>query len=135
MISLPSGIFRPGPPEPEAAFRERVGRPGTVPAVEGSPAHPRPRRWRRRPGVLWRRTLRGLVVLAPDGDEPVAVTGSVDELWDLLETPHRLDELVGTLASRYPDIDPTVLEGDVGAVLDRLEEVGALERLNEMSLQ
>jgi hypothetical protein len=74
-------------------------------------------------------------VLAPDGDEPVAVTGSVDELWDLLETPHRLDELVGTLASRYPDIDPTVLEGDVGAVLDRLEEVGALERLNEMSLQ
>jgi len=98
------------------------------PPVSRQAADASGRRWRRRPGTTWRRTLRGVVVLAPAAPEPVAVTGSVDELWALLDRPRSLPELVSALSESF-DVPSEVLAADVARVLDQLDAAGALEAL------
>jgi hypothetical protein len=103
--------------------------PVSLGTVEGHAERPdQRRRWRRRPGTAWRRTLSGLVVLGPGRSEPVAVTGSVGELWALLERPRTVDELVTTLSSQY-EVAPARLEQDVAELLHRLDEAGVLDTL------
>jgi hypothetical protein len=67
-----------------------------------------------------------VVVLAPEVPEPVAVTGSVGPLWQLLETPQSLPELVDALVTAY-DVPREVLTTDVARVLEQLDAAGALE--------
>ncbi len=97
----------------------------TMGEPEVQPAH---RRWRRRPDVAWRTTLRGVVIFAPAAPAPVTIVGSGQEVWSLLERPHSLDELVAALSERYPAPETTI-RADVSALLGQLSRLGALDEL------
>ena len=87
-------------------------------------------RWFRRPGVLWRRSLDAVVFLGPEEDEPHTLLGGGPEVWELLIEPRTLAGLVAALADRH-DTGSAVLERDVLAVLDQLQRLGAVVRLDE----
>jgi hypothetical protein len=54
------------------------------------------------------------------GLNPVGV-----QVWNLLPPKHStVEELVGILAGTYPDVERTVLEEDVTALLDELKASG-----------
>jgi hypothetical protein len=82
--------------------------------------------WRRRDDVLWRRSLDAVILLPVGVDEPVTLPGTGASVWDLLEEPATLAELVATLTDAYDDADPTVVEDDVRALLAELEALGAV---------
>ena len=81
--------------------------------------------WRRREDVLWRRSLDSVILLPVGVDEPVTLPGTGASVWDVLETPAALAELVAILSDAY-DEDPAVVEHDVRALLAELESLGAV---------
>jgi hypothetical protein len=81
--------------------------------------------WRRRDDVLWRRSLDAVILLPVGADEPVTLPGTGAIVWDLLEEPATLPELVATLAEAYEE-DPAVVEHDVVALLTELENLAAV---------
>ena len=81
--------------------------------------------WRRRDDVLWRRSLDAVILLPVGVEDPVTLPGTGASVWDVLETPASLTELVEVLADAY-DADPAVVEHDVRALLAELEELGAV---------
>jgi hypothetical protein len=83
--------------------------------------------WRRRDDVLWRRSLDAVIVLPVGADEPLTLPGTGAAVWDLLEEPASLAELVAALAEVYEE-DPAVVELDVTTLLAELEDLGAVTR-------
>ena len=81
--------------------------------------------WRRRSDVLCRRSLVAVILLPPGVDEPITLPGTGAAVWDLLEEPATLAELVALLADVY-DEDPTVVEHDVQTLLGELKGLGAV---------
>ena len=82
--------------------------------------------WTRSDRVLFRRVTGGvLVLLLPDG-EPELVTGPGGDLWDLLEIPRTLGELVTDLAERYAH-DAAAVERDLRRTVDELHDRGLVE--------
>jgi Coenzyme PQQ synthesis protein D (PqqD) len=67
-------------------------------------------------------------VLAPGAEEPLTVTGSGQDVWDLLDRPQSTEELVSALSSRFT-ADPATIRDDVVALVERLAAAGALEEL------
>lgn len=49
------------------------------------------------------------------------------DIWRLLEQPRSFDYLCTCLAERY-HVDAETISGDIGALLDRLGELGVLEK-------
>lgn len=92
-------------------------------AVPDSPAP----RWRRCPEVLWRRSLEAVVLLPPGLAEPVTLAGSGPALWELLVEPGTVAQLATVLA-RDHDADPATIESDIVPVIERLADIGAVER-------
>jgi hypothetical protein len=89
-----------------------------------------PPAYRRRPDVLWRRSLQAVLLLPPGRDDVVTVGGTGGEVWDLLDTWRSVDGLVELLAPRY-EADPAEIARDVEALLGDLEALGALEMAAE----
>jgi len=87
-----------------------------------------PTRLHRAPHVLWRRTLDTVLLLPPGIDEPFVLAGTGPALWELLAEPRALDDLVAVLAAAY-EADPDVVAADVAPTVDRLTELGAIERV------
>ena len=81
--------------------------------------------WRRREDVLWRRSLDAVILLPADAEDPVTLPGTGASVWDLLEEPASLAELVTVLAEAY-DEDPAVVDHDARALLAELESLGAV---------
>jgi hypothetical protein len=81
--------------------------------------------WRRREDVLWRRSLDSVILLPVGVEDPVTLPGTGASVWDLLEEPASLAELVAILADAY-DADAGVVEHDVRALLAELESLGAV---------
>jgi hypothetical protein len=77
--------------------------------------------WVRREHVLSREALGEVVLLAPDGDEPIALADPADAVWHLLATPQRLDDLVAELAD---GTHPEVVRDAIDGVLQRLLRAG-----------
>ena len=85
-------------------------------------------RWRRRADVLWRRAVDAVVLLPVGADDPVLLPGTGAAVWELLEQPATLDELLAALREVYgTDADAASVEADVVALLDRLVGLGAVE--------
>ena len=84
--------------------------------------------YRRRPDVLWRRSLDTVLCLPPEGTEPVTLADTGPEVWDLLQSPHSLAELSAELASRH-GADPDVVAADVRPVFERLAALGLIEQV------
>jgi hypothetical protein len=73
----------------------------------------------RAPGVLWR-DLPGEVLLLDDSmTTPVAVVGPTAEVWDLLDVPRTVEELVHVLATTHGETEDVVGTG-VRATIDEL---------------
>jgi hypothetical protein len=84
--------------------------------------------WARAEQVLWRRTLRGVVVLPTLGaTEPVALRGPAAGIWELLAEPMTAADLVAAMAATY-GVHEEQVANDVGGALDVMLELGALCR-------
>jgi coenzyme PQQ synthesis protein D (PqqD) len=67
------------------------------------------------------------VILLPVGvDDPVTLPGTGASVWDLLEEPATLAELVSILSEAYQPADPSEVERDVRSLLAELESLGAV---------
>lgn len=74
--------------------------------------------WMRRADVLWRTTADRVLLLAPEADEVVTVSGPGVAVWLLLDHPQAFDELVTHLAELYgaeqarvaADLDPLLAD-------------------------
>jgi hypothetical protein len=84
--------------------------------------------YRRRPEVLWRRSLDAVVLLPPGVAEPVTLAGTGPELWELLAEAHTLEDLAATLGTRH-EADPGVVHADLEPIVARLVDAGAVERV------
>jgi hypothetical protein len=72
--------------------------------------------------VLWRTAPRYLVLATVDGG-PIEVLGPGADVWDALDRPRALDDIVGRLSLRY-EADPCRITADVAELLERLGEQG-----------
>jgi Coenzyme PQQ synthesis protein D (PqqD) len=84
------------------------------------------RAYRRRPHVLWRRSLGAVLCLPPEAMEPITLAGTGPEVWELLDSPRSLDDLAAELATRHR-ADPDLIASDVTPVLERLTALGVVE--------
>jgi hypothetical protein len=82
------------------------------------------RRFVRSPTVLWRRTLRGVVLRPVDG-EAIMLDGSGWLVWNALASALTLEELGERLAARTAG-DAKTIAADVQPVLDEMTRVGAV---------
>lgn len=82
---------------------------------------------RRSQGVVWRRTMDGIVVLPAHADEPIALLGAAASVWELLAEPLTASEVVAALASHY-EVAPEQVTSEIRATLDGLLRRGALCR-------
>ena len=80
---------------------------------------------RRHPGVLWRASLDGVVVLPTAGEAPLHISSPGDALWALLEEPKTLGELAGQLAE-IPGVDREQVVRDIGILIEELLASGAV---------
>ncbi len=79
----------------------------------------------RAPGVLSRRSLDGVLVLAPDENAPLHISPPGDRIWELLAQSTTADQLTDCLANLY-DAGDDVVQADVQRVLATLWDVGAI---------
>jgi hypothetical protein len=82
--------------------------------------------WQWARDVLTRRSLDTWLVMAPGGGGPSTLAGSAAEVWDLLDQPRTLADLVGALAERYA-VGEDELRTDLVAVLDDLGAKGLVD--------
>lgn len=82
-------------------------------------------RWSRSPDALWRSTLDAVVLLsaARSDTDPLVVDGPGVQLWDIIEEPATLDEIVAELSETF-DGEPDVMARDISGLLERLREEG-----------
>lgn len=74
--------------------------------------------WTRRADVLWRTTADRVLLLAPEADEVVTVSGPGVAVWLLLDQPQGFDDLVVHLSDLYgaeqarvaEDLDPLLAD-------------------------
>lgn len=76
--------------------------------------------WRRREGVLWRRSGDTVVLLVPDEDDLVTLSSTGQALWDALAAPADLDEVARHLGALY-GVEPREVAQDVEPFLLDLE--------------
>jgi hypothetical protein len=82
--------------------------------------------FRRRPDVLWRRSLDALVLLPPSAEEVMTVGGTGADVWELLETWRTVDGLAQSLSQHY-EADEAIVHRDLEVLVAQLVEQGALE--------
>jgi len=83
-------------------------------------------RVRRRPDVLWRRSLETVVLLPAGADDVLTLAGTGPTVWELLGEWRSEGELASLLAAAFHANEARVA-ADLGPVLAQLEAVGALE--------
>jgi hypothetical protein len=86
----------------------------------------KPTAFRRRPDVLWRRSLDTVMLLPSATDDVVTVAGTGIAVWELLDTWRTVDALTEILCAQYR-ADPEVVRADVGSLMTQLDGLGVLE--------
>ena len=84
-------------------------------------------RYRRRPELLWRRTVDRAVLLVPGEGDVVELADTGAILWDALACPGTLAEVVTALADVF-GMDEDAIRSDVVPVVDELVARGVLVR-------
>jgi dTDP-4-amino-4,6-dideoxygalactose transaminase len=82
-------------------------------------------RWERDERTLSRCAPDRVVLLAPDGDDPIVLYGTGVALWQALDRPRDTDELAVRLAGQFGS-DPAAIRSDIEPVLARLGAAGVL---------
>ncbi len=80
--------------------------------------------YRRAPDAFVRRTPRSLVILSVRSRQPVRVSGSAVDVWEMLATPRTLDLLRSALAAHL-GLTPDAIAADLAEALAVLIEAGA----------
>ena len=93
----------------------------SAPPDASRPPSEEPPRWARHPLALWRRSGDRIVVLCPDQDEPLLLTGTGQALWEVLEEPTTTEELVTIMAA----VTASSRDGIAGPVHDLLVELAS----------
>jgi hypothetical protein len=83
-------------------------------------------RWRRRPEVLWRRSLHAVMLLPPTADDVLTLAGTGPAVWELLAEWRTVDDVIGILAAAY-ETSPAVVEADLIPLFAELERQGVLQ--------
>jgi hypothetical protein len=92
----------------------------------GRDPNPAPR-FQRDEATLSRRTIDGVVLLAPSASEPLVLEGAAAAMWELLATPMTVAGLVRELAGTY-GVDGATITDDVDRTVTTLSGAGALCR-------
>jgi len=71
------------------------------------------------PEVLWRRVPDGFMLLGAGHDDPLLLSGTGADLWELLGAGSTFEGLIGELAGRY-GTDPSRISSDVEEAVRRL---------------
>lgn len=79
--------------------------------------------------VLWRRVVDGVLLLPPESDELMLLTGSGGEIWHALERPLSMAALAGVLSARYDVGEQRLLSQVLPSTLDELERRRAVRRV------
>ena len=79
----------------------------------------------RNPAVLQQDLDGEVLLLLPGGSEVLHLNDSASALWQALDEPRTLDEVVALLAEAYA-ADPSVVHADLLALLPELQARGAL---------
>jgi hypothetical protein len=77
--------------------------------------------------VLWYKVPGAVLILGVTEADPIELSGSGAELWDLLEQPTTASG-ASALLSPGGEVDPAVVTADIERVLQELEERGLVER-------
>jgi hypothetical protein len=85
-------------------------------------------RYRRAQGVLSRRYADEVLLASMDRDGCEGLSGPATDVWNLLESPRSLADLVGALAPGY-SASPALIAKDVDALITTLRERGFVEEL------
>ena len=83
-------------------------------------------RWRRRPDVLWRRSLDAVVLLPAAADDVITLAGTGPAVWEVLAEWRTVDDVVGIMAAAY-GTSPEVVATDLAPLLADLEAKGVLQ--------
>jgi Coenzyme PQQ synthesis protein D (PqqD) len=84
-------------------------------------------RYRRRPDVLWRRSLDAVAVLPVGTPDPLTLAGTGPAVWDLLVEWRTLEDLAALLSAAY-GTEPETVTADVAPLLESLVAAHAVER-------
>jgi Coenzyme PQQ synthesis protein D (PqqD) len=84
-------------------------------------------RWRRRPDVLWRRSLDTVLLLPAPADDVLTLAGTGPAVWELLAEWRTVDDMVGILAAAH-GTSPEVVAQDLAPLLVELEGQGVLQK-------
>lgn len=82
--------------------------------------------WSRNVNVLWRTMDAGLLLLAPEAEEPVLLDSVAPTIWDMLAEPVQFREAVAVLAEVFAT-EPEIIEADLSRFLETLLDFGAVE--------
>jgi dTDP-4-amino-4,6-dideoxygalactose transaminase len=105
------------------ARRDGVGPPGSSVLSNGAG------RWERDERTLSRSAPDFVVLLAPDGDDPIVLRGTGVALWQALDRPQNTEELANRLAAEF-HADPAAVRSDIEPVIARLGAAGVLRAVS-----
>ena len=83
-------------------------------------------RIRRRPDVLWRRSLDAVVLLPAGAEDVLTLAGTGPAVWELLAEWRTYDDLVENLARAF-GATPDAVSGDLEPLIAELEAQGVLQ--------
>jgi hypothetical protein len=81
--------------------------------------------WTRDPGLPFQRMDEDAIVINPETREVHLLNGTAARIWELLETPLSIDDLVGALGREF-DADPAALRREVETFVSDLGDKGLL---------
>jgi hypothetical protein len=81
--------------------------------------------WARDPGLPFQRMDEDAIVINPQTREVHLLNGTAARIWELLETPLSIDDLVGALGSEF-DAEPAALRSEVETFVADLRGKGLL---------
>ena len=87
-------------------------------------------RWRRRPDVLWRRSLDTVLLLPAATEDVVTLAGTGPAVWELLAEWRTLDDLAGILAGAF-ESTPEVVMADLVPLLAEFEVQGVVQTASD----
>jgi hypothetical protein len=82
--------------------------------------------FRRRPDVLWRRSLDAVVLLPLGAEDVITLAGTGVAVWELLDTWRTVDALTELLSLEY-HAEPATVRADLEPLIDQLVSLGTLE--------
>jgi dTDP-4-amino-4,6-dideoxygalactose transaminase len=86
-------------------------------------------RWERDERTLSRCAPTFVMLLSPDGDEPIVLRGTGVALWQALDRAQNTEELANRLAAEF-HADPAAVRADIEPVIKRLSAAGVLRAVS-----